>query len=129
MAVAAIVPAVASAGGLFFNGTLTSETYQDNCYLTWHDAAGNKAGCVDSGYTSHTYVTLDKFTGDRVALGMLAPPPNLYYQDGSNYYTYGSAGNGDAFTLSRSQLGIGPYNNGFCAYYSGTNSAVECITS
>lgn len=128
LGVMAMAASVAGAG-VFFNGTITSSPGQDGCYLAWADADNHAAGCAWSGWSGWSYVTLDKVSGDRVALGMVDPCPNCFYVDGSNFYTYGSAGNGQAFTLTRSYLHIGSYNYGFCAYWSGSNSAIECITS
>lgn len=118
MAIAVIAPAVAGAGQ-FFNGTLTPSS-PTNCSAGWG------AGCASSGYADWQYVTLNKHTGDRVALGMQDPP-----SEGSvfHYFTYGSAGNGNTYTLSNAQLQADGYNNPFCAYYSGTNSSVTCSKS
>jgi hypothetical protein len=117
-AIAAIVPAMAAAG-TFFDGTV-SPSSPTGCIAGWG------AGCAQSGYSYWNYVTLQKHTGDRVALGMQDPP-----SEGSvfHYFTYGSAGNGHSYTLSKYDLQVNGYNNPFCAYYSGSNSSVTCISS
>jgi hypothetical protein len=114
-AVAAIAPAIASAG-LFFSGTL-SPSSPTACKAAWG------AGCAQSGFNNWYAVVLSKHTGDRVALGMRGTDGTFYF------FTYGAGGNGHTYTLTKFDLGAPGYNQGFCAYYSGNSSSVDCTAS
>jgi len=120
VAVAAIAPAIAS-GATFFSGTLSligPNSCTNPSTPTWP-----YGGCAQSGFNNWNYVTLQKNTGDRVALGMRASSGTYIF------FTYGAAANGHTYTLSKYDLGAPGYNAGFCGYYSGNSSSVSCSVS
>lgn len=114
-ALAFAAPTAANAGQ-FFNGTL-SPSSPTGCSAAWG------AGCAQSGFNYWYSVVLTKNTGDRVALGMRGTDGTFYF------FTYGATANGHTYTLTKFDLGAPGYNQGFCAYYSGSNSSVSCTAS
>lgn len=114
-AVAASAPAVARAG-LFYSGYLRQDTPIE-CWNDWGD------GCTQSGFNYWYAVILTKYNGGRVALGMRGVGGTFYY------FTYGSGANGGTYTLTKYDLSAPGYNRGFCAWYSGSDSDVDCEIS
>ena len=113
----AIAPATAN-GGQFYSGTL-STIGPLGCKADWI----NQYGCAQSGFNYWFAVTLTKYNGERVALGMRGTSGVFYY------FTYGAGANGNSYTLTKYDLGAPGYNRGFCAYYSGNSSDVVCTAS
>jgi hypothetical protein len=116
--VAALIIASVALGGTYYGfNYLAPSSPTGTCYSAW----GN--GCGQSGFNNWNWSTITKNSGDNIGLGFRSTGGSFYYN------IFGSSYNGKTFHVTASGMGAPTYNSGFCGYWSGSSSYVQCSVS